>query len=250
MGFIADKAKQFGNFVDESATNTVNDLTAPIEQFGDFVGEQVDNFTGATAAEASKEASETQAAAIAEGLVASQAAGVEAQGFLDPFSAIGQQGIDRAGFLTDPQAQFDFLQNNPLFKAALDNANRNTSQLAASRGRLAAGDTLTSLAGNTLTTAAPLIDRQKQSILDLLGIGSNTATAQANTALGVGSNVSNALTSIGDVNAAGIVGEANALTSGTENLLGLGLAGAGLGLEFANIGATNKLTEALKAGTA
>ena len=99
----------------------------------------------------------------------------EASALFDPFQQIGQQGIAQAGFLTDPQAQFDFLQNNPLFQSALDNANRQTSQLAAARGRLSAGDTMQQLSQNTLLAASPLIQQQKASIADLLNIGQNVA---------------------------------------------------------------------------
>ena len=93
---------------------------------------------------------------------------------------MGQQGLDQANFLTDPNAQFDFLQNNPLFQLGLDNANTQTNQFAAARGRLSAGDTLEKLNNNALLTASPLIQQQKQSIGDLLNIGQNTANNQAN----------------------------------------------------------------------
>jgi hypothetical protein len=120
-----------------------------------------------------------------------QFGGDRAIGLLNQFKQVGQQGVDQAGFLTDPQAQFDFLQNNPLFQLGLDNANRQTSQLAASRGRLSAGDTLTQLNNNALLTASPLIAQQKQSIGDLLNIGQNTALNQGNIFQNIGLNRSN-----------------------------------------------------------
>lgn len=128
----------------------------------------------------------------------------EAQGFLEPFAGVGQGGVEQAGFLTDPQAQFDFLQNNPLFQLGLDNANRETKQLAAARGRLSSGDTLQQLNQNALLTASPLISGQKQSIGDLLNFGSGIARAQSNTAIGQGSNVSNLIQNQGNIRAAGI----------------------------------------------
>ena len=73
----------------------------------------------------------------------------EASALFDPFKGIGQQGLEQTGFLTDPNAQFDFLQNNPLFQSILDqnnqvtaNAQDNLFKSAAARGRLSAGDTL------------------------------------------------------------------------------------------------------------
>lgn len=48
--------------------------------------------------------------------------------------------------------------------------------------------------------------------------GQNAGTALANTALGVGTNVAGIQGQIGNANAAGIVGQSNALTSGLSNL--------------------------------
>jgi len=131
--------------------------------------------------------------------------GREAWALLDPFQEIGQQGLDQAGFLTDPTAQFDFLQNNPLFQLSLDNANTQTNKFAASRGRLSAGDTLQQLSNNVLLSAAPLIQGQKQSIGDLLNFGQNTAANQGSLLTGQGAAL-----------AGGIVGSANALTAGAD----------------------------------
>lgn len=140
-------------------------------------------------------------------------------GFLEPFAAVGQRGVDESGFLADPQAQFDFLQDNPLFQLALENANQSTLSSAASSGRLSAGDTLERLSNNVLLSSQPLIDRQRQDIFGLLNIGQGVATSQANTALGVGSNISNLFTDIGAVQAGGIVGSENARQQGIGGIL-------------------------------
>lgn len=151
------------------------------------------------------------------------AGGQEAKALLDPFAAIGQTGVEQAGFLTDPTAQFDFLQNNPLFQLGLDNANTQTNKFAASRGRLSAGDTLQQLNQNALLTAAPLIQGQKQSIADLLNLGASTA-----------GNQGNLLTGQAAAQAAGLVGAANARGQGAANIFGavtdIGAAFAGGGL--------------------
>lgn len=147
----------------------------------------------------------------------------EGRQYLDPYTQLGQQGIDQAGFLTDPQAQFDFLQNNPLFKLALQNANTETNQMAASRSRLSAGDTLQRLSDNVLLSSSPLISGQKNSIMDLLNIGNQTAGRQANLSIGGTSDISNLITQGGNAEAAGIIGASNAKTAGTQNLLNSGL---------------------------
>lgn len=136
---------------------------------------------------------------------------------LDQFRPLGQSGLDQASFLTDPQAQYDFLQSNPLFQMGLDNANTQTNKMAAARGRLSAGDTLQQLNQNALLTASPLISQQKQSIGDLLTIGQNTA-----------GNQGNLLTGGAAAQAAGLVGGANARNQGDANLgnMVFGLGGA------------------------
>jgi len=155
----------------------------------------VRRLTGKTAATAAKEAAGIQAG-FAE----------QAGALYDPFQQLGQQGLDQAGFLTDSQAQYDWLQNNPLFQGALSNANDATMGMAAARGRVSAGDTLQQLSQNTLLAAAPLIAQQKGSIGDLLNIGQNVAGNQGNLLTGQGAAL-----------AGGIIGAENARAAGYNN---------------------------------
>ena len=188
----------------------------------------VDDITGVDAQqEAARGSAQAQADAGQASIEELQRSKQEGLGFLQPFQQLGQQGLDQSNFLTDPNAQFDFLQNNPLFQIGLDNANRQTSQLAASRGRLSSGDTLQQLNQNALLTAAPLISDQKNSIQNLINQGLQTAQGQANTAIGTGTNIANTTTDIGAALAAGQVGAANANTAANNSLFQLG--GAFLG---------------------
>lgn len=158
-------------------------------------------------------------AATESGELQQQAAG-NASELLSPFQQLGQQGLDQSQFLTDPNAQFDFLQGNPLFQMGLDNANEQTNKMAASRGRLSSGDTLQQLGQNSLLAAAPLIQGQKNSIGNLLNFGMNTAANQGNLLTGGAAS-----------QAAGLVGSANARNQGDANFsnMVMGLGGAALG---------------------
>lgn len=169
-------------------------------------------------ASAAEDAAAAQQAGISEGIAETRRAAEQGLGFLEPFQALGQTGVEQAGFLTDPQQQFSFLQENPLFKFALESANTQTQNLAASRGRLSAGDTLQQLSQNVLLAAQPLITQQKGSIADLINLGSGTSRAAANVAIGQGSDVTNLLTSRGDVAAAGAIAEANARAAGLKQV--------------------------------
>ncbi len=195
---------------------------------GGAVSGAVDDLTGKTAEDAANEAARLQAAGVASGISETRAAADRGLSFLEPFGSLGQSGVDQAGFLTDPQAQFDFLQNNPLFKLGLDNLNTQTQQSAASRGRLSAGDTLQQLTSNALLAASPLISQQKQSIGDLLNFGAGVAGGQANISIGEGANVTDLITSGASAEAAGRVGAANAAGAGTQNILSTALLAGGL----------------------
>ena len=172
-------------------------------------------------------------------------AGQQAGALFDPFAQIGQQGIEQAGFATDPNAQFNFLQNNPLFQMGLDNANTQTNQMAAARGRLSAGDTLQQLNQNAMLVGQPLINQQKNAIQNQLTMGqgaanqqanllTGTAGNQANMAMGNQANVGNLLGSAAAATAAGHVAAKNAKSAGAAGLLNVasgiagGMSGAGM----------------------
>ena len=161
----------------------------------------VRDFTGKTAVKAATQGADVQVQA-----------GADASALLDPFKGIGQQGLAQSNFLTDPNAQFDFLQNNPLFQMGLDNANEQTMQSSASRGRLSAGDTLQQLTNNSMLASQGLIGDQKNSIQNLLGMGLNVAGNQGNLRTGQGS-----------AQAAGIVGAANARGARAQGIVDLGV---------------------------
>lgn len=159
----------------------------------------VRDLTGKTAANRARAAGELQGDAA-----------VEAKNLLNPFAELGQQGLSQAGFLTDPNQQFDFLQNNPLFQLALDNANTQTLQQAAAKGRISSDDTQQALANNVLLQASPLINQQAGAIGSLIDLGVNTA-----------GNQGNLLTGEAAARAGGLVGEGNARGEAAQNTLDL-----------------------------
>jgi hypothetical protein len=131
----------------------------------------------------------------------------------NPYIGLGERGVELSGFLGDPQAQFQFLQNNPLFQMGLDNLNQQTNKISAARGRLTAGDTLQQLTNNSLLAASPLIAAQRQDINNLLSIGQNGSQMLANTIL----NAENFRTTGAAAQAAGIVGANNAKQSALQS---------------------------------
>lgn len=188
----------------------------------------VRKFTGSDAAKASEESAIIQADAGREAIIEQREAAERAQGFFEPFAGAAERGIEESGFLADPQAQFDFLKDNPLFNLALENANQRTEQQASSRRRLSFGDTLQQLSNNVLLSAAPLIDRQRQDVSSLLQFGGDIATSQANIETGQAARIGDLTTGIGAATAAGQVGAASAKAQGAENVVTTGLIAAAI----------------------
>ncbi len=172
--------------------------------------------------QATQQATAEQLAAIREAQTRTEQGGVTSQGFLEPLAGVGQRGIDLAGFLGDPNAQAQFAQNNPLFQLGLQNLNEQTQKSAASRGRLTAGDTLTQLQNNATLAAQPLIDRQRQDILSLLGIGQNVAGQQVGIEQGTTRQLTDLITGGGATQAAGTIAGENAASARRGNIFDIG----------------------------
>jgi len=212
-------------FVRKLADNTV---TGSVLGVGDII----DDLTGETASNAALSAAQIQANSAREAAALQVQGGKDASALLNPFANIGEQGLAQSNFLTDPNAQFEFLQNNPLFQNALSAGNQNVDRLmqsAAARGRLSAGDTAQQIQTlgqqNLLQAAAPLIQGQKNSIGDLLNFGSTTASNQGNLLTGQAAAAAGGITNAAAAQAAGLVGGANAQGQGSQNLLSAGLTG-------------------------
>jgi hypothetical protein len=168
---------------------------------------------------AAESAARTQAESGEAAILRQEEAAQRAQGFFEPFAGVAEQGAAGASFLTDPQERFDFLQSNPLFELALENANQRTQQSASANRRLSFGDTLQQLSNNVLLSSQPLLATQDRNITNLLGIGSNIAGNRANIETGLGANVSDLTTGIGSSLSAGQIAAGGAQGQGFKNLI-------------------------------
>lgn len=185
--------------------------------------------------DAARAAASTQAASGREAIKAQRQAAQRAQSFFEPFEGTAQRGIEASSFLANPEEQFDFLQSNPLFKLALENANQSTLQQASANKRLSFGDTLQSLSNNVLLSASPLIDRQRADVAGLLDFGTNVAGSRANIETGLGTNVSNLTTGIGNSISAGQIAAGNAKAQGFSNLINTAGAIGGIAAGFSDV---------------
>lgn len=142
---------------------------------------------------------------------------------LNPYMSYGQQSLDQLSAFQDPQAQFDWLQNNPLFQMGLDNANDVTSKMGAATGRLSAGDTLMQLNNNALLTASPLIQGHVNNLNQGANMGFNGVANLMNGNNALAGGISNNLMGMGGFQSEGTLagGRAQAnVTNSTINALG------------------------------
>lgn len=130
-----------------------------------------------------------------------------------PFVDVGlgaAQGLQT--FVDDPTG-FSFLENNPMFQAAVDNAGDRVSNAAAASGKFASGGTVDQLFQNYLAIGDSFVNSGFERMNRPFVQGGNMA-------LGVGSNVGNSITSGANAINAGNIAGANARSAGMSNLLG------------------------------
>jgi len=183
----------------------------------------VRNLTGANQAKAAEQSGDLLRAAGKEAQGIAVEAGQEAQTLFDPLAGLATRGVEESSFLANPQAQFDFLQSNPLFQMGLDNVNEQTMKIAAMKGRLGAGDTLQQLNQNALLAATPLLNAQRQDIGALLGVGGQAIGNQAQIGLNQSNLGTDYLTGGESAKAAGVMGAAQAKTAGAQGGLNLAI---------------------------
>lgn len=139
-------------------------------------------YTGERARSAARRSEQAQLGAAKDAREATAAQFEQIRGDLGPYRAAGEAGVPLlTEFNTNPQAQYDFLQNNPIFQASLNTRDRASVGLAARQGRIGTGDFSAQLQENYLMSAMPLLQQREQQLLNLAQIGGNAAaqTGQA-----------------------------------------------------------------------
>ena len=228
----------------------------------DWAGDQWDNITGETQADAAEQAAQIQAdaansaAQLQSESAANQLAFQEQQAGiarddLQPFTQFGAGFIPQVNAqnqntasLYGAQGQSDFM-NSPMVQAIMQQNRDANLNNAAVGGRLGTGGFEAGLQSSALTTGFGLLNQERQANQSYLGqlmsgvqMGQNSAAGQANTSnsLGVNSantmqnsvmNQNNLTTSGAASQAAGVMGAANASAAGTGNLISLGTSALG-----------------------
>lgn len=208
-----------------------------ISKFGDWAGEQWDNITGATAADAAEEAGQLQYQATQDAIAQQQAAQQQLQQNLQPYMSFGQgfipqvqQSFAQGAELYGPGAS-DAIMNNPMFQAIQNQVQQDILGNQAVRGRVGTGETPMFLQESALRTGFDILNSERNAnamrtnqLLQALGIGQSSAAGVGNAGIQTAGQVGSLLAQGGNALASGVVGAANAQQQGTQNLIGLGTA--------------------------
>ena len=184
------------------------------------------DLSGEGAAAAAREAAGLQLEGTKLGIEELRAGREQARQDLSPFRQAGQAQLAGLGdLISNPQAQLDFVQNNPFFSSlAQDSQNRLFANQAA-RGKVGSGGTAEALQNSLLRLGNDLVSQNINQRFNLATMGSNAAAGQATNALSTGRGISDLVTQGSNAQAAGVVGAADARTNARSQLLQLGSSG-------------------------
>ena len=151
---------------------------------------------------------------------------------MQPFTDIGLAAIGDYQDMLTPDGQQSYLQDSPMFQAALDSTSRQLKSSAASRGKLGSGGLASSLFNNYLSQGETHIGNQFNRLLNGVGIGQASAAGQTANGLNSANNISGLMGNQGDIIGSGMMARQNinnsAVSGGTGLLInGAMLAGSG-----------------------
>jgi hypothetical protein len=184
----------------------------------------VGGLTGSTAAKAANQAASTQAASADKAIDFQKEALDKVLANLKPFKDAGQSALPGlTSLVTDPNAQKDYVLNNPLFNAMADKSKNDLFANQAAKGKVGSGGTAAALQDRLLQIGTDLVNNGINNRQNLVSMGENAAAGSGSAIQSTGNNVSNLLTQQGNAQAAGLVGAANAKTAATQNLVNTGM---------------------------
>lgn len=171
---------------------------------------------------AASEAAKQQRRAGGEAIAAQQAAQAQLREDLAPFaSGLGTELLPQAQQLFGPSA-FEAVKQDPVLQAIQEDAERKIMASQAARGRLGAGETPEQLQEAFTRSSLGFLGQQRSDLLNALRLGQASAAQVGAAGMQTGSNIANLLTQIGNVRAAGTIGQQQAQAQALQNVAGLG----------------------------
>ena len=191
--------------------------------------------SGAISGNAAQDAANTQAQAGAAAQQQLLGIGKNVSGMYTPYQQTGQLGLNNlnqmanSGYLTNQFNNQDLNANMaPNYAFQLGQGQQTNLAGANATGGLVGGNAMKGLqdytqnyAGNAYQNAFNNYQAQRTNLYNqnagLAGIGQNAVTGSANAQLGIGTNISNITQGIGNAQAAGQIGQANAYGGALSN---------------------------------
>lgn len=187
----------------------------------------LDTLTGKGAADAAREAAAIQLEGTKLGIEEMKAGREQAFQALSPFREAGQgQLAGLSSLISDPNAQKNFIQNNPFFNSLADSATSRLFANQAARGKVGSGGTKEGLQTSLLNLGNQLLNQNITQRMNLATMGSNAAAGQATATQNASGGIADLIGQGANAQAAGVVGAANARTQALNNLFQMGTNGA------------------------
>lgn len=197
-----------------SIGGTLRSLVAPITQnvSPTMLLNAASGIVGENNEEAAAEAARLQAQGIKKGIAANTAA-------LSPYTDLGRESAQR---IQDIQADpAGYIQNNPLYGSLAADAERRLLANQAAKGKVGSGGTADALQERLLNIGTGLVNTEIGNLQNQVNTGSGAAGQVGYIAYAGNSNV-------GSTNAAGVIGQNNALNAQYQNQINTILAAQGL----------------------
>lgn len=171
-----------------------------------FVKDAVGGFLG-SGADAAKKAAGRQIEGQEKAIKTLTKAGEFGIEKLQPFTDVGTTDLEGLGSLvTDPQAQLEFVQNNPFFEALAQRSQEGILGGAAAKGKAFAGGTAEALQNSLLLLGTDLVNQSITQRSNLANLGFRGASGQADIKLRGAGGVAGLQADIGETGAAGVLG--------------------------------------------
>lgn len=186
-----------------------------------------DDISGKSGEEAAQDAANMQYKAAMAGVQEQRAARESMRQDLLPYQQLGTAAIPQYQQMLTPQGQYSYLESNPMFQAAVNNAATQMKGTGAATGKYNSGGMVNQLFQNYLGQGENFINSQYNRLYNTVGIGQNSAAMQGTNTANSAAQISNLYGQGANAMAAGQIGAANAQAQGTQNLMGLaGMAAA------------------------
>lgn len=172
---------------------------------------------------ASKRAARTQSNATQQGIAEQKRQYNQTRKDLAPYRQAGNRAINSVSdLINNPEAQKNYVLNNPFYNALAGQAQDRIFNNAAAKGKLGSGGTAEALQNSLLLLGDNLLNQHITQNMNLANTGESAAAQTATAGQQVANNITDLTTSGAQARAAGTIGAANARTGALQNIVNTG----------------------------